>query len=269
MKTTEKIFKATAAVVIALSAAWLTKVDASAQSAGVSVRTSAEVDWKIRKGLHLSGGYELRTKNSLTGVERHQASVGIEYKVCNYFKIGGEYIFIGHFNSANTFKPRHRFSLNMTGQYDTGNWKFSLREKLQLTHYAYDLNEFQDVPNAIQLKSRFTVKYQGFRHIEPFVYVELRNIFNAPKCSATWSETSAAYTDYKFLGYNHAYLNRVRTAAGFDWNITRAHSIEFTLMYNWVHSLEIDTNKEGTVLKSLYWKTKHEFPLCVGYKFSF
>ena len=92
---------------------------------------------------------------------------------------------------------------------------------------------------------------------------------NAPKCSATWSETSAAYTDYKFLGYNHAYLNRVRTAAGFDWNITRAHCIEFTLMYNWVHSLEIDTNKEGTILKSLYWKTKHEFPLCVGYKFSF
>ena len=165
MKTTEKIFKATAAVVIALSAAWLTKVDASAQSAGVSVRTSAEVDWKIRKGLHLSGGYELRTKNSLTGVERHQASVGIEYKVCNYFKIGGEYIFIGHFNSANAFKPRHRFSLNLTGQYDTGNWKFSLREKLQLTHYAYDLNEFQDVPNALQLQTRFTVKWQGFRPI--------------------------------------------------------------------------------------------------------
>ena len=265
MKTTEKIFKAAAAAVLALSAAWLTVTDASAQSPGVSARASAEVDWKVRKGLHLSAGYEIRTKNSLAGVERHQASLGLEYKVCNYFKVGGEYIFIGHFNSANTFRPRHRFSLNLTGQYDTGDWKFSLREKLQLTHYAYDLNEFQDVPNALQLKSRFTVKYQGFRHIEPFVYVELRNIFNAP----TWSEISAAYTDYQFLGYSHAYLNRVRTAAGFDWNITRAHSIEFTLMYNWVHSLEIDTNKEGTVLKSLYWKTKHEFPLCVGYKFSF
>ena len=99
MKTTEKIFKATAVVVIALSVAWLTKVDASAQSAGVSVRTSAEVDWKIRKGLHLNAGYELRTKTSLAGIERHQVSVGIDYKVCDYFKVGGEYIFIGQRNS--------------------------------------------------------------------------------------------------------------------------------------------------------------------------
>lgn len=269
MKTNGYFLKAAKVAVLVVMALCLRGMNLSAQGLGVSMRGSAEVDWKIRKGLHLSGGYELRTKSSLSGIERHQASVGIEYKVCNYFKIGGEYIFIGHFNSTNAFKPRHRFSLNLTGQYDTGNWKFSLREKLQLTHNAYDMNRFQNVPNALQLKTRFTVKWQGFRPIEPFAYIELRNIFNAPKCSATWSETSAAYTDYKFLGYNHAYLNRVRTAAGFDWNITRAHCIEFTLMYNWVHSLEIDTNKEGTVLKSLYWKTKHEFPLCVGYKFSF
>ena len=269
MKTTGKIFKATAAVVLALSAVLLTKVDASAQSAGVSVRTSAEVDWKIRKGLHLSGGYELRTKNSLTGVERHQASVGIDYKVCDYFKVGGEYIFIGHFNSTNTFKPSHRVSLNLTGQYSAGDWKFSLREKLQLTHNAYDMNRFQNVPNALQLKTRFTVKWQGFRPIEPFAYIEMRNIFNAPKCSATWNESTGTYSDYEFLGYKHAYVNRLRGALGFDWNITRAHCIEFTLMYNWVRKEEIDTNKDGTVLKSLYWKTKHEFPLCVGYKFSF
>lgn len=269
MKTNGYFLKVAKVAVLVVMALCLRGTNLSAQGLGVSMRGSAEIDWKIRKGLHLSGGYELRTKNSLSGIERHQASVGIEYKVCSYFKIGGEYIFIGHFNTANTFKPSHRVSLNLTGQHIAGDWKFSLREKLQLTHKAYDQNRFQNVPNALQLKTRFTVKWQGFRQIEPFAYIEMRNIFNAPKCSATWDEATGTYSDYEFLGYNHAYINRLRGALGFDWNITRAHCIEFTLMYNRVRSQEIDTNKEGTRLKSLAWKNTHGMPICLGYKFSF
>ncbi len=258
-----------AAAALALSAVCLSGTSASAQSVGFNTRTSAEIDWKAAKGLHLSAGYELRTKDSFAGVERHQANVGIEYKVCDWFKVGGEYIFIGHFDSSNTLKPRHRVSLNLTGQYDAGNWRFSLREKLQLTHKAYEVNRYQSVPNQLQLKSRFTVKYRGLRKIEPYAYFELRNIFNAPRCSATWSETSAAYTDYEFLGYSDAYVNRLRGALGLDWKISKRHGIDFTLMYNHTRSLEIDTNKAGTKLKSLGWESADALSLCVGYKFSF
>ncbi len=257
------------AAVLALSAVCLNGTEASAQNVGFNTRTSAEIDWKAAKGLHVSAAYELRTKNSLAGVERHQASVGVEYKVCDWFKIGAEYIFIGHFDSSNTLKPRHRASLNLTGQYDAGNWRFSLREKLQLTHMAYEINRFQTVRNKLQLKSRFTVKYRGLRKIEPYAYFELRNIFNAPRCSATWSETSSAYTDYRFLGYNDAYVNRLRGALGLDWNISRHHGIDFTLMYNHTRNQEIDTNREGTKLKSLTWESANALSLCVAYKFSF
>ena len=257
------------AAALALSAACLNGTEALAQNVGFNTRTSAEIDWKAAKGLHISAGYELRTKNSLAGVERHQASVGVEYKVCDWFKVGGEYIFIGHYNSSDSFRPRHRVSLNLTGQYDAGSWRFSLREKLQLTHKAYELNRFQEVPNQLQLKSRFTVKYRGLRKIEPYAYFELRNIFNAPRCSATWSKTSAAYTDYEFLGYNDAYINRLRGALGLDWNISKRHGIDFTLMYNHTRSYEIDTNKAGTKLKSLNWESSDALSLCVGYKFSF
>ncbi len=257
------------AVALALPAAFLSCTSASAQSVGFNTRTSAEIDWKAAKGLHLTAGYELRTKDSFAGVERHQASVGVEYKVCDWFKVGAEYIFIGHYNSSDTFQPRHRVSLNLTGQYDAGYWRFSLKERLQLTHKAYDLNPYQSVPNQLQLKSRFTVKYRGLRKIEPYAYFELRNIFNAPRCSATWSETSAAYTDYEFLGYNDAYINRLRGAVGLEWNITKRHGIDFKLMYNHTRSLEIDTNKAGTKLKSLNWESADALSLCVGYKFSF
>lgn len=263
MTNSRKIFSAVAAVLL------FSGITMHAQNVGFTTRTSAEIDWKIVKGLELNAGYELRTQNSLAGVERHQASIGLDYKVCDYFKIGGEYIFIGHFNSANEFKPRHRLSLNLTGQYDAGAWRFSLKEKLQLTHYAYDMNRFQDVPNALQLKSRFTVKYRGLKTIEPYAYFEMRNIFNAPKFSATWSTASETWTDYSFIGYSDAYINRLRAAIGLEWNITRNHGIDFTLMYNWTHGKDIDTDKEGTTLKSYAWKNANALSLCVGYCFSF
>lgn len=269
MTTTGKIFRTISAAVLATAAVFFTGTAADAQTVGFSTRTSAEIDWKIVRGLHLNAGYELRTKDSFAGVERHQASIGLEYKVCNYFKIGGEYLFIGHYNSKNTFRPRHRVSLNLTGMYDAGPWRFSLKERLQLTHNAYDMNRFQNVPNALQLKSRFTVKYRGIRVVEPYAYVEMRNIFNAPKFSATWSEASQTWADYNFIGYSHAYVNRLRAAIGLEWNITRSHGIDFTLMYNWTHSPEIDTNKEGTILKSYVWEDKNALALCIGYCFSF
>src|SRR5574344_600126 len=202
MNSNIRYFKAAKVAALVMTALCLGSINLSAQDLGVSSRSSAEVDWKIRKGLHLNAGYELRTKTSLAGIERHQVSVGIDYKVCDYFKVGGEYIFIGHFDSMDTFKPRHRFSLNLTGQYSVGDWKFSLREKLQLTHDAYAMNRFQNVPNELQLKTRFTVKWQGLRVIEPFAYIEIRNIFNAPRCSATWNESTGTYSNYEFLGYN-------------------------------------------------------------------
>lgn len=110
MNSNIRYFKAAKVAALVMTALCLGSINLSAQDLGVSSRSSAEVDWKIRKGLHLNAGYELRTKTSLAGIERHQVSVGIDYKVCDYFKVGGEYIFIGHFDSMDTFKPRHRFS---------------------------------------------------------------------------------------------------------------------------------------------------------------
>ena len=261
--------KKTIFVAVFAAALCLAGATAAAQDFSLGARTGAEVDWKVAKGLHLSAAYELRTRPSLAGVERNQASIGIDYKVCDFFKVGAEYIFIGHMTTSNELEPRHRLSLNLTGQYDYGAWRFSIREKLQLTHKAYDLNEYQEVPNALQLKSRFTVKYRGFRSIEPYVYAEVRNIFNAPRCSATWNEVTGAYTDYEFLGYDNAYINRLRGAVGFEWELTKHHSLDFSAMYHWTHDQEMDTNKKGTKLKSLFWQNAHSGVLCVSYKFSF
>lgn len=236
---------------------------------GFTGRFSAGLDWKIFKGLRLDAEYELRTHNNFAAVERHQASLGLSYKVCNYFRAGVAYTFIGHYKSSDgSFSPRHRASLHLTGMYDAGMWHLTLRESLEMTHKT-DVNPYQDCPNALALKSRFKVSYRGFAHWEPYAYVELRNCFNDPSFNATWNEAGQKWADYQFIGYKTAYINRVRTVLGVEWKITRNHSIDLSALYHWTHGLEIDTNKEGTKLKAASWETASDMALSLGYKFSF
>ncbi len=256
-------------IMAALSGTLLLSGTLHAQDTGFNMRTSAAVDWKVIKGLHVNAEYELRTKNSLDGIERHQVTVGTEYKFCRYFKAGADYIYIGHYNSSGNLRNRHRFSLNMTGIYDLGDWRFSLTEKLQLTHKAYGINRFQEVRNPLQLKSKFTVKYRGLKHISPFTYFEMRNIFNSPRCSATYNTGTRKWSDYEFLGYDDGYVNRLRGAIGLDWKLSKHNSISVAAMYSRCHDRDIDTNKSGTKLKNLGWETERYFTLNIGYKFSF
>lgn len=253
---------------VALALLTLTYSEISAQE--INGRASAELDWKVAKGFHLNAEYQVRTKDSFSGIERNQFSVGASYKLNKYLKTGLEYTFIGHYaNTSGEFRPRHRLSANLTGSIDAGDWRFSLRERLQFTHKSYDINPYQEVLNPLTLKSRFMVKYHGFKAVEPYAYVELRNVFNAPKCSATHNTATDTWSDYEFLGYTHAYVNRVRGALGLEWNLTKRHSLDFTAMFNYHNDLEIDTDKAGTKLKSLTWQNPTTATLCVGYKFSF
>ncbi len=237
---------------------------------GFTGRFSAAVDWKAYKGLHISAEYQLRTQNLYTAVERHQVNVGISYKVCDYFRTGLDYTFIGRFKASDqSFRPRHRASVFVMGIYDAGMWRLSLKETLELTHKAYDLNPYQDTRNSLNLRSRFKVSYRGYAPLEPYAYVEIRNTFNDPSFSVNHDENWQNFTDYEFQGYHTVYINRVRGCLGAQWNITRHQSIDFAAIFHWNYSMDADVNKEGTKLKALQFVSSCDLALSVGYKFSF
>jgi len=232
-------------------------------------RTSAGLDWKIAKGLHLDAGYELRTADRISRIERNQVNAGIQYSPIKHLDIGAGYYFIGHYDSGKAFKPRHRLYFDLSGSYKFGSWKFSLRERIQMTHKSYDLNPYQQTPNLVELKSRLKLAYKGFIHIEPYAYIELRNCFNGPSFTADYNDASGKYTNYKFIGYSDVYVNRLRGALGLEWKINTSHSIDFKLMGDWCRDKSIDTNAEGTKLKSYSWEQALNTSLSVGYVFSF
>ena len=119
------------------------------------------------------------------------------------------------------------------------------------------------------LKSRFKVSYKGFASVTPYGYVEVRNVFNDPRCSATWSTASQAYTDYSFKGYSDAYVNRIRGSLGLEWKLSKQHALDFYVLGDYCYDKNIDTNSSGTKLKSLTYDQAFNMALCIGYQFSF
>ena len=87
----------------------------------------------------------------------------------------------------------------------------------------------------------------GFRNVTPYAFAELRINLNDPACKAQWNGTE--YTSYEFGGYSDVNLTRIRGALGAEWKLTRQHSLDFTLMLDYIRSKEIDTNKSGTKIQ--------------------
>lgn len=234
-----------------------------------ATRTSVTLDKKLAKGLHLTAEYQLRTENALSKIDRHQASLGLSYKFNDWLKGGLEYTFYDRYGTNAGWQPRHRASAFLTFGYRVGDWRFSLREMVQLTHKTEDLNVYQENRNPITLKSRFKIQYKGFAAVEPYVFFELKNVFNDPACSATYNSATGTYTDYSFNGYTDTYVSRYRGGLGLEWKLSKMHSLELYGLLDYCNDKNIDTNKEGTKLKSLTWDRTLRTTVGIGYKFSF
>ena len=232
-------------------------------------RTSVALDYKIVKGLHLSGEYEMRTKNNLGAIARHQVTLGLSYKFPSGIKAGLDYSYMYHNRTNKGWNPRHRITGSLGYTFKAGDWRFGIKESLRWTHKTESLNEYQENPNPLLLKSRLKTEYKGFKKISPYAFVELRNVFNDPLVNATWSTTSKAYADYSFGGYGDAYVNRIRGSLGVEWKVSKHSTFDIYTMLDWCYDKDIDVSKDRTTLKSLTWDQSLNTILGIGYTFSF
>ena len=247
----------------------------------VGGRLSFELDKKIVKGLHISLGEELRFDNNFTAFNRFHTTLNLSYKVNDYFRIGTGYSLINPFDSdSSRFKgSRHRFFLDLIGSVRFGDWRLSVKERVQLTHRAGSFNPFQNTTNLVELKSRLTVKYKGFRKVEPYAYFEIRNTFNAPVVSAFYDSGLGAYftaagnskgeAGWFLSGYDGSYVNRLRGSVGIDWNINKRNTLTFYFMGDYYRDKTIDANAKGTKLKSFAFEKGFMGWLGADYSYSF
>ena len=236
-------------------------------------RTSIGADWKIVKGLHLEGEYELRTSDSFSAISSHRASVGLSYKITSGLKAGVEYTYIHHHKlteKADTWTPRHRVSASLSYTLKSGDWRFGLKEQIRLTNKA-TANECEEPVNAITLKSRLKVSYKGFDKIEPYAFIEGRNLLNAALVNATYSTTSNNWGNYSFGGYGFVepYFNRIRGALGLEWTLSRSSAIDLCLTEDYCYERNLDVSKDRMTLQSFTLDPSLNTIACLGYKFSF
>lgn len=249
-----------------------------------STRISAEADYKVMRGLHIYASEELRLGGKDI-MDRSYTELGTSYKINSHLKVALSYTAIAVYKSETTelensmevirywYDWRHRFSADIIGSFRIGQWRLSLRERIQGTYKTRELNNYQQPQTTWVLRSRFKVSYR-FRSapFEPYVSFEPRLLLNG----AEWSDDgmSPLYEESVFIGHNDVYFNRFRGTAGVEWKLNSRHSLDFYGIFDYLRDKEIDARKEGsskgTILKTpIVWQTGYRVSIGVGYKFSF
>ena len=232
---------------------------------------TVEAQKKLSKQWSLSLEGEWRTRDNTSTTDRWSLGLGLDYKVAKWLKASAGYTLlydhnqrISYFDAtddavldgdadagdpkklADFWGTRHRFNLSLTADKKLfGDFRFSLRERWQYTYrpeqtvserWSYLDNAYDGKEKTYNgkgknvLRSRLQVEYdkKGLA-LTPYVNVEL---FNA------WS------------------LEKIRYQAGFDWKLSKSHSLG--LFYRYQHVNNDDDDLESNI---------HLIGL--GYKFKF
>lgn len=249
-------------------------------------RASVEADVKLARGLHLTAHEEARYYSNDDDLFRLYTGIGLDYKVLPFLKLGAEYELINRMQPEDedddySWSVRHRGNFSATGTFHAGNWQFGVKETFRLTYRPGDMNTLQGPRSALALKSKASVKYRGWGNVVPFAAFEVRNTLNDAAYSGTYhasaKEVEDLYTNETFLGYTHAYVNRLRGQLGVTARFSKHHEMDFYLLFDHYKDKEIDTNREGSeswqknglVLKSIDWYTGNMLSACISYKWSF
>ena len=243
-------------------------------------RVSLSLDKRIVKGLHVSLEEEVRFDNNFGSLDRLQTTLALSYKVHSNIKLGVGYALInGYGANSGLFKnPRHRFMADATGTLHFGNWNLSLRERFQVTRRTGDYNVYQNPKNALILKSRLKAQYKGFGKVQPYAYFEVRNYLNAPVIEAAYDgSVYVTLDDYSeegepgwFLkGFNGGYVNRLRIGLGTDIKLDKHNTLTVYVLGDSVTDKIVDSNAEGTKLKSYTKETGLRCWVGAGYEFAF
>lgn len=245
----------------------------------VGARISVGMDKKIIKGLHVTLEEEIRFDNNFKSFDRFHTTLMLKYKVHKNIKLGLGYAFITPYSSTNkAFKNfRHRLMFDITGTLHLGRWNLSLKERFQWTYRAGDINVYQNPRNMLGLKSRLTLRYKGSKVAEPYIYVEMRNVLNAPAVSAYYDGTnylteegySTDVPGWFLSSYRNGYVNRVRGSIGVDVTIRKHHVLNFCFLADYVNDKVLDANSEGTKLKSYTKERGFVGNFGIGYVVSF
>ncbi len=211
-----------------------------------SVETRVEAAFTKKLPYHLSVGIEeniaarVYETDKTAYFRRSSTTVWLGYAPIEYVKLEAGYALrlLGDkgWSDPNEF-IRHRAFLSVAGKYKVGNWRLSLRERIEMNCRTDSVNRYETNPIALRLRHRFHVGYfiPG-KPVQVFANVELINTLNRP----------TQYLNY-YIKDEHfgQYLSDARFQIGTRWRINRRNtlSLSYRFDYNYDRDLNITKNK--------------------------
>lgn len=235
----------------------------SESSSDFGARLSGAVEYTlIRKRMHVSLEEELRFNEGLGSLHKSYTTLGLDYRLTPWLKADAAYSFIAANSSSNGWRNRHRGAVSLTASQRFGIWKLSLREKLQATHKAYEVNLYQSPQTDLALKSRLKVALDlPHNKWEPYASVEMRNTLNAISPSAfvygkytwqkydgdeeAWVNKSRTCYGNPTPSYSKIYVNRLRFQAGTEWKFRKNQTLGLYAVADWNMDLDVDFSSRG------------------------
>ena len=205
--------------------------------------TSAEVQKKLSKQWNIAAEAEYRLREDFGATDRWTIAASATYKPLKWLKIDAGYKFMRVLNDdetswkdngvdPNKWTPawwctKHRLFASVTGQWRTGRFDLSLRERWQYTYrpettvdrYDIDDDEWEDKAKDGKaqhvLRSRLQAEYDIPKcKIDPYASIELYNAKGG--------------------------LQKIRYTAGADWKLTKQHVV--SAFYRYLDSHDDDPN---------------------------
>jgi hypothetical protein len=179
-----------------------------------------ELAKKLYKGVNLSFAEEFRTRANFGTVDRFSHTLGLDYQLCSYVKLGGAYSLISYNHPIKDWEIRYRYYFYATGIYSFGGFTFSLRERYQST-YREDVAATAKRANPkLYLRSRFLLGYDiPNTSLKPYASVELFNSLNNPQGDA---------------------MDQVRLVGGVEYKINKRNALD--LYYRYANKIDEDAS---------------------------
>lgn len=224
-------------------------------------RTEGAIEWGITKNLSLEAGVEARFKDNIGSLDRIHTFVGATYDIGKHFEIGGDYILINMYDSEVRAweSKRHRANINVEGEFEVGDFEFSLRERVQATFRTDSVNRYEKSnPEAI-LRSRFMATYKiPHSRWSPYLLFELHNTLNAPKPVANFKTDEYDVENY---------ITRYRGGVGAKYRINRNNRLDFFYYIDFDRSYNIDYKSNKGDIKGYQLERELRHIFGISYKF--
>lgn len=192
---------------------------------------------------------------------RSYTTVGLSYTPIPYLRIGADYTLKLYGNKLQTSDGtpnvtneflRHRLSAHVTGQYMSGDWKFSLREKLDATIRTDSVNLYEQPQTTLILRHRLMATYTvPGRPLKAYANVELWNTLNQPvKYLNTYAGVDKDGNATAYAGQTFGqYLSEVRAQVGLRWRVDKCNTLGIAYMFMYGYSRDVNITKNKSMIE--------------------